>query len=259
MRGVLQVFEEEHHPRADRGSGPSQAGVDVSMVARLIGEPARAAMLDALLTGRALTAGELARVAGVAPATASEHLARMRAGGLVQVLASGRHRYYRLASSEVAQALEALALIGPARPARGLRQVRATSAMLAARTCYDHLAGRVGVAVHDALAAGGALVIGTDGYDVSAAGEEILGRCGVDVAAARSHRRIFARPCLDFTERRPHLAGALAAALLQRMCDLGWVVPRTKTHRALRITDAGRQGLSETFGIDGERLLTGGS
>lgn len=253
MRTVPQVFEQERpFVRTDPGS---PGDVDVSTVARLIGEPARAAMLNALLTGRALTAGELARTAGVSPATASEHLTRLRTGGLVRVLVSGRHRYYRLASSEVAQALEALALIGRARPARGLRQVRAHEAMLIARTCYDHLAGRLGVAVHDALADGGALVVGPDGYDVSADGEEILGRWGVDLAAARSRRRTFIRPCVDFTERRPHLAGALASAVLQRMRELGWLVPRTETHRALRITDAGRHGLAEMFGIDTGRLV----
>jgi DNA-binding transcriptional ArsR family regulator len=242
----------------DYGEGVSipqettQHEVDIAAAARLIGEPARAAMLDALMSGRALTAGELARVAGIAPATASEHLARMRSGGLVTVVVAGRHRYHRLASTEVAQALEALSLIGPSKPARTLRQSHATAAMLVARTCYDHLAGRVGVALHDGLVASDALRVGGAGYELTTAGEALLTSWGLDVAAARARRRAFARPCLDFTERRPHLAGALGAAILEHMTTLGWLVPRAKDHRAVRLTDTGRTGLSEVFGAADE-------
>jgi DNA-binding transcriptional ArsR family regulator len=230
-----------------------QNEVDIAAAARLIGEPARAAMLDALMSGRALTSGELARVAGIAPATASEHLARMRSGGLVTVVVAGRHRYHQLASAEVAQALEALSLIGPSKPARTLRQSHATAAMLVARTCYDHLAGRTGVAVHDALVAADALRAGGAGYELTAAGESLLAGWGLDLTSARARRRAFARPCLDFTERRPHLAGSLGAAILGRLLELEWLVPRVKDHRAVRVTEAGMTGLSDVFGIPDTR------
>lgn len=228
--------------------------VDLAAGARLVAEPARAAMLDALLSGEALAAGELARAAKVSAATASEHLARLRGGGLVDVTCSGRHRYYRLASPEVAHALEALAVISPSRPIRSFRQSRSDSAMAFARTCYDHLAGRLGVAVHDALVADGALVAGGDGYLVTAAGELRLHVLGIDVAGVRASRRAFARGCLDFTERRHHLAGALGAALSASMIELGWFVRRAQGQRALRLTDAGRRHLSDWLGapIEGE-------
>ncbi|OLB74273.1 MAG: transcriptional regulator [Actinobacteria bacterium 13_2_20CM_2_71_6] len=223
--------------------------MDVSGVARLIGEPARAAMLDALLSGQALAAGELARAAGVSPATASGHLTRLRSGGLVEVVSAGRHRYYRLASPEVADVLETLSLLGSARPVRSLRESRTAQALALARTCYDHLAGRVGVAVCDALVSRAALVAGGDGYLLTPAGEELLDGLGVPVAAARASRRHFARLCLDNTERRPHLAGALGAALCGRLLELDWLVRRTAGRRALRLTDAGRAGLADALDV----------
>ncbi|HEU4540133.1 MAG TPA: helix-turn-helix domain-containing protein [Jiangellaceae bacterium] len=226
-----------------------RSDVDVSVPARLIGEPGRAAMLSALLSGEALAAGELARAARVSPATASEHLARLRAGGLVEVVPAGRHRYYRLASPDVAQVLEALAAVSPSRPVRSLRQSNTDAAMAFARTCYDHLAGRVGVAIHDALVAAGYLVVGGDGYALTDPGLESLATLGVDVVGARGGRRIFAMPCLDFTERRPHLAGALGAAFCRQAFELGWVVRRRQGQRALRLTDAGRAALGNELGV----------
>jgi DNA-binding transcriptional ArsR family regulator len=223
--------------------------VDLSAAARLIGEPARAAMLNALLAGQALAAGELARAAGVAPGTASEHLARLLAGGMVEVVVAGRHRYYRLASPDVARALEALALISPTMPITSLRRSRADAALAAARTCYDHIAGRLGVALHDALVERAALEPGGDGYLLTPAGETLLTGLGMDVAGARVRRRNFARPCIDFTERRSHLAGALGAAICHWMLDTGWVVRRASGQRSLRITDAGLRGLAEGLAI----------
>ncbi|MGA8115472.1 MAG: helix-turn-helix domain-containing protein [Actinocatenispora sp.] len=234
----------------DRPNAAAAGEVDLSVAARLIGEPARAIMLDALVAGRALAAGELARLAGVSPATASEHLARLRDGGLVTAVAAGRHRYYRLASEDVAHALEALAMISPARPVRSLRQSRAHRALAGARTCYDHLAGRVGVSIHDALMRGEALRAGGDGYELTSAGERLLLPLGVDVAAARAARRSFARPCLDFTERRSHLAGALGAAICDRLIAQRWLVRRATGERGLRITDGGRRGLTDALGIE---------
>lgn len=228
---------------------PVPGDVDLAAAARLIGEPARAAMLEALLAGKALAAGELARIAGVSPATASEHLARLRDGGLVTTVATGRHRYHRLASADVAQVLEALALVSPPRPVKTLRRSRAILAMAGARTCYDHLAGRVGVGIHDALTGREALRIGTDGYELTAVGELYLVGLGVDVAAARGLRRSFARPCLDVTERRPHLAGALGAAICARLLDDGWLVHRAAGERGLRVTATGRDRLASEFGV----------
>jgi DNA-binding transcriptional ArsR family regulator len=248
-RSAAQGAEATAPSPANMRTVSSAVEVDVSAAARLIGEPARAAMLDALLAGRALAAGELARVAGVSPATASEHLARLREGGLVEVVVAGRHRYYRLASPDVAQALEALAMISPSRPVRSLRQSQANLALADARTCYDHLAGRLGVALHDALIERSALRVGTDGYDLSATGEHLMKELGVDVPAARSRRRSFARPCLDFTERRSHLAGALGAAICDRALQQGWVVRRARDQRGLHVNDAGRRCFSRTLGV----------
>ncbi len=160
-------------------------------------------MLDSLLSGRALAAGELARVAGVAASTASAHLAGLLAGGLVEVVAQGRHRYYRIAGPEVATALESLSHVAPPRPVRTLRESGHARALGFARTCYDHLAGRCGVALHDALLERGWL---STAYDVTPVGASALAGWGVDVDGARVRRRSFARPCLDWTERRPHLA-----------------------------------------------------
>ncbi|MEV0713398.1 helix-turn-helix transcriptional regulator [Asanoa sp. NPDC050611] len=224
--------------------------VDLAAVARLIAEPARAAMLDALLSGSALAAGELARAARVRPSTASGHLAQLVSGGLVEVTHSGRHRYFRLASADVAHALEALGAISPPRPVRSLRQSRTDEAMTLARTCYDHLAGVVAVALVDAFVADGLLVAGGDGFVLTPAGASALADAGVDVAGARSTRRSFARSCLDFTERRPHLAGALGAAVCTHALAEGWFVRRAPGGRALRITDEGRRQLAKRWQIE---------
>lgn len=223
---------------------------DLASVAAVLAEPARAVMLDALMSGRALPAGELARIAGVRASTASEHLARMRDAGLVTVLAQGRHRYYRLAGPSVAQALEALAHIAPPRKARSLRQSRAVEGMAYARTCYDHVAGTVGVALLDGMLAGAWLTDQDGGYGVTALGARELARFGVDVADVRRRRRGFARPCLDRTVRRYHLAGGLAAAMTARLLELGWVRHRRADGRALRVPPEGLAGLRELLGVE---------
>jgi DNA-binding transcriptional ArsR family regulator len=221
--------------------------VDLAAVGALLGNPSRAAMLDALMTGRALTATELAPAADVTPATASEHLAKLHAGGLVEVVAQGRHRYHRLASPEVGAALESLSHVAPEKPVATLRQSGRARSLAEARTCYDHLAGRCGVALHDGLLARGWLVPQTAGYGLSSAGTEGLLGWGVDVASARTARRRLARPCLDWTERREHLAGALAAALTTALVEgpEPWFVRRSDDHRGLRPTTAGRAHLAE--------------
>jgi DNA-binding transcriptional ArsR family regulator len=221
---------------------------DIAPVAGLLADSARAAMLTALLDGRALAAGELARLAGVSPATASAHLARLLSGGLVTVVSQGRHRYYRLAGHEVGAAVEALALLGARRPVRSLRQSRQAQALSEARTCYDHLAGRAGIALLDALIGYGALRAGerTADFAVTAHGTATLAEFGVDITALRGSRRRLAVSCLDWTERRPHLGGALGAAITARLFELGWI-ERGACPRAVLVTAAGRDRLAATF------------
>lgn len=222
---------------------PPVNDVDLAAVGRLLGDRSRAAMLDALMAGRALAAGELAQVAGIGRPAASEHLARLAAGGLVEVVEQGRHRYYRLAGPEVGAALESLSHIAPPKPVRTLRQSGHARSLAFARTCYDHLAGVCGVAVHDAAFDRGWLVADRSGYVLTESGVSALGELGVDVAGAQARRRTLARPCLDWTERRSHLAGALAAGMTDRFLELGWLVRRSKDSRGLRLTDPGREGL----------------
>ncbi len=224
--------------------------VDVASIAALIGDPARCAMLNALLGGGALPAGELARLAGISPATATGHLHKLVDGGLVQVVAQGRHRYHRLSGPHVASALEALAILAPAVPVRSLRQSRTASALAEARTCYDHLAGRLGVAVATTLLERKALEP-TDERDhrLTAAGRELLAQLGIEAEGLGHGRRAFARFCLDWTERRPHLAGELPAQLLSMMLRDGWF-RRDAAGRALQVTEKGTKALSATLGLD---------
>jgi DNA-binding transcriptional ArsR family regulator len=234
-----------------RQAAPGGYGADIAPAAALMADPARAAMLGALLGGTPLSAGELSHLAGVSPATASAHLARLLDGGLVAVTRQGRHRYYRLAGHEVATVLEALAQISPVRPVRSLRQSREAVALAQARTCYDHLAGRAGVELLDALLRTGVLNGNGSGagvaYEVTARGAEKLAGFGVDVTQARQSRRRFAGACLDWTQRRPHLNGALGAAVTGRLLELGWI-ERGPSGRAVRVTGPGRDGLAATFG-----------
>lgn len=223
----------------------------IGSVAALIGEPARAAILVNLWDGRALSAGELAARAEVSAATASVHLAKLVAGGLLAVEARGRHRFYRLAGCAVAEAMEALAALAPAgeSPATADRFEREALAELRfARTCYDHLAGWLGVAIAEAMLARRFLVEAGDGFAVTAGGEAWFAGLGVDVAGARRARRAFARGCVDWSERRPHLAGALGAALAARLFDLGWV-ERVAGERTVRLTRTGRGALGRELGV----------
>jgi DNA-binding transcriptional ArsR family regulator len=230
---------------------PSSYAADIAPVAALMADPARAAMLGALLHGHALAAGELSQVAGVSPATASAHLAKLLDGGLVAVTRQGRHRYYRLAGHEVANVLEVLAQISPVKPVRSLRQSREADALAQARTCYDHLAGRAGVALFDAFLRQGILTGGGIGkaaaYEVTVGGKDKLTEFGIDVSEIRQARRRFAGACLDWTQRRPHLNGALGAAVTTRLLDLGWI-ERGPSKRAVRVTEAGQDGLAAMFG-----------
>jgi hypothetical protein len=198
--------------------------------------------------GRALPAGELARRAAVTPATASGHLARLVDGGLLAVERSGRHRYFRLASDDVAHAVEALAVIAPRAPVRSLRGSNAASALTHARTCYDHLAGKLGVALADALVRRRALEQSNGAFRRGARAGSVFAELGVDLDAAERGRRPFALSCLDWSERRPHVAGALGAAIAARALDRGWVRRRADS-RAVDVTEPGRRALAACLGL----------
>lgn len=220
----------------------------VAEIASLVGEPARAAMLGVLMDGRALTAAELAAAAGITPQTASSHLARLTAAGLLAVEAQGRHRYHRLAAPEIARLLEGImqvaAAVRPA-PVVGPRD----RALRAARTCYDHLAGRLGVALADALAEAGHIELSSDGGIVTETGVAELARHGIAVEArGGKSKRVLCRPCLDWSERRPHLAGAVGAALCARAFDAAWI-RRVAGTRAVAITPKGARAFREKFGV----------
>jgi DNA-binding transcriptional ArsR family regulator len=223
------------------------AVLDLAAVAALVGDPARANVLCALVDGRALTASELAYAAHVTPQTASGHLGKLSAAGLITPVQQGRFRYFRLADPLVATMLEGIMNVAALAPPR-LRPPRMEAGMRSARLCYDHCAGVLGVGLTDALRDRGHIDLGDDGGVVTLPGAKFLLDFGVDIDALKKHRRVFCRPCLDWSERRPHLAGAVGAALAARLFALGWIV-RVRDTRALRITRSGEAGLRETFGV----------
>lgn len=225
----------------------------VAEVAAAVGDPARAAMLLALMAGRALSAGELATLAGIAPATASAHLARLVAAGLLTVLAQGRHRYFRIVGPAVAQMIEGMMQLAPppggatSLPATGPRDDR----LRRARRCYDHLAGRLGVAIADALTARGYVEVEDGAGVVTPAGADFLRSVGCWPDDGEQHpvsRRPLCRPCLDWSERRFHLAGRVGAAISAQAVDRGWV-RQVPDSRALDITPNGRRWFARTFGV----------
>ncbi len=244
-----------------------QGDTDLARVGALIGDPGRARVLQALSDGRELPASVLADEAGVAPSTASVHLRKLAEGGLVVAERHGRHRYFRLAGADVGRALEALARIAPPAPVRSLREGTRAQAVRAARTCYDHLAGRLGVALMAGLLDGGVLeggdglhvaqraradrpsAIGRDlDYRLTDGGARRLRDLGVDVDGALAGPRAPIRYCVDWSEQAHHLSGALGAAVATRLFDLGWVarLPRT---RAVRVSGEGRAALAERLGV----------
>ncbi len=214
----------------------------IAVVAALLGDPARANILTALLDGGALTAKELAFAAHVTPQTTSGHLGKLTDSGLLTVERQGRHRYFRLATPLVGQMLESImAFAGAVSP----RAWRGGAALRTARTCYDHLAGRLGVALADALTEAGHVTLSADGGEVTECGHAFLHDFGAEPVAGK---RVFCRPCLDWSERRPHIAGRLGAALACRCFDLGWIA-RQRDTRAVAITPEGREGFAERFRI----------
>ncbi len=266
------------HDSVGTETSPRQTGVmtddrplygytDIAAVGALLADATRARIVTTLTDGRALPASVLAAESGVAASTASEHLSRLVDGGLLTVERSGRHRYYRLSNREVAAAIEALAVLAPARPVRSLRESTRAAALRRARSCYDHLAGRLGVAVTAGLLDHRALVR-TDGgtgtersqhdpisaplrehpYELGPNAEPLFTEFGVDLAATTHTRRPLLRFCVDWSEQRHHLSGALGAAVLTRMESAGWV-ERTATRRSLRVTDSGARVLDKVLGV----------
>jgi DNA-binding transcriptional ArsR family regulator len=217
---------------------------DIAAVGTLLGDHARASMLEALLSGEATTAGELARQAGISRSGASAHLRKLRGGGLITEEAAGRNRLFQLASPELAEALEALARVAPVRPVLGLREAEAARALKRGRTCYDHLAGELGVAVTEALVRRRILRADDGNFSLTKAGTAWFGELGVDVEAVRASRRSFARGCLDWSERRLHLAGSLGAALADAFFAHGWL-RRLPGGRSVVLTNAGESWLRE--------------
>jgi DNA-binding transcriptional ArsR family regulator len=239
---------------------------DLAALGSVLSEPARTRVLLALGDGRALPASVLASEAGVAPSTASGHLARLVDAGLLAVTVQGRHRYYRLAGPEVADLIETLARLAPTAPVRSLREDTRAHALRAARTCYDHIAGRLGVAIMQSLIAEGAIA-GGDGrhrlddggedrlsapgrdvdYRLTPAGAERLARLGVEVADPGPDG-LPLRYCVDWSEQAHHLSGAVGRALARRLLDLGWL-RRGDRSRALHVTGDGRRGIAAELGV----------
>jgi DNA-binding transcriptional ArsR family regulator len=222
------------------------ADADIAAPAALIGDATRATFLMALSQGQSLPASELARRARVTPSTASIQLAKLVEGGFLTVERSGRHRYYALTDPNVASAIESLAVIAPRRAASSLKQAQVGSDLQAARTCYDHLAGALGVELFDALQRQRLL---TGELEPTKRGATRLRELGIDVDALARRRRPFAKRCLDWTERRHHLAGSLGAALATRCFELGWI-ERLPSSRAVRVTTEGRDALARELATD---------
>ena len=216
--------------------------VDIAAVAGLLADPSRAAVLTALTDGRALPPSELAEIAGVSRSTMSEHLAKLERAGLLAVERGGRNRYFRLSGPEVAAAIESLATLAPRRPVRSLRASRRAGALGAARTCYGHLAGRLGVALTEALADRGAIEREEDAFLLTEAGAEWMRGIGIE------HPPRIGKPCNDWSERRPHLAGRLGVTLTSRLFDLAWL-ERTPAPRAVRLTPLGVEELRQRLGL----------
>jgi DNA-binding transcriptional ArsR family regulator len=227
----------------------ADAAPAMAQLAALFADRTRASMCLALLDGRAWTAGELARHAGVARSTASEHLDLLVSADVLAEQRQGRHRYLRLADPEIAELVETLASYAPPdrdHP-RTLRTVTMRAALAQARTCYDHLAGALGVAVTDAMTDRG-LLSRDGGWAITPAGLDWLTSLGADTQALHTARRAMVRTCLDWTERRPHLAGAAGAALCSRLFAAGWI-ERTGSHRAVRLTTTGESALQDQLGL----------
>jgi DNA-binding transcriptional ArsR family regulator len=220
----------------------------ISEVASLLADPARVAMLTALLDGEARPAGELARIANLSAQAASAHLAKLTAAQMLVKAREGRHHYYRMAKPEVGLALEALAVVSPAAKQPAIQESDEARALRFARTCYDHLAGRFAVQMADALVRKQLLSIGSREFQLTHSGERFLESLGIHASALREHRRAFGRACIDWTERKYHLAGSVGAALLTTFCARGWVARQAGT-RAVRLTGSGRKEIGKLLDL----------
>ncbi|QUJ76622.1 helix-turn-helix transcriptional regulator [Sulfitobacter albidus] len=223
-------------------------GPDISRIAALIGDPARANMLAALMSGKALTATELAAEAGVSAQTASSHLAQLERGGLTHVRRSGRHKYISLAGPEVGAVLEALMGLAAGQGHLRTRTGPRDAALREARVCYNHLAGARGIAMFDAMVARGDLRLDRDAVDLTERGRSFVAEFGVDLEGLSKGRAVLCRPCLDWSARRSHLAGSLGRAMLARMEALGWA-RRARGSRAVLFTPEGARAFEAAFRI----------
>lgn len=223
--------------------------INIVPVASLLADPTRASILNELSDGRALTAGELARRARISPSTASAHLFKLVDAGLLMAEKQGRHRYYRIANSSIVQIIEMLAALSPIRPAQSLREAQIGEALCHARMCYNHLAGRLGVRLSQALVDKEILDLADEGYMISPAGVEWLHDFGIDATLFKKRGALAVPRHIDWSERRHHVAGAFGAVLTRRILDLEWIT-RTPSSRAIRLTARGQQALRETFGIE---------
>jgi DNA-binding transcriptional ArsR family regulator len=220
----------------------------VADTASLLADPARVSMLTALLDGESRPAGELARIADLSPQAASAHLAKLTEGRLLQCVREGRHHYYKMARPEVGVALEALAVVSPLPKAPITKEGEEIVALRFARTCYDHLAGHLAVQLVDALVEKALLTRGAKEFRVTPEGSAFLASLRIEPAALQRQRRLFAKPCLDWTERKHHVSGSLGAALFSTFCRVGWLARRNGT-RAVRLTDRGRAEFNKRFGL----------
>lgn len=220
--------------------------INIVPIATLLADPTRASILQELSDGRALSAGELARRAHVTSSTASSHLFKLEAAGLLTVEKQGRHRYYQIANPAIIQAIEALAALAPVHAVRSLRESQFAEAVRNARMCYNHLAGNLGVRLSQALVDKHVLDIVDDGYTITSDGLQWLHSFGIH---DKMHASLVVPYHVDWSEHRPHLAGSLGTALTRRLFDLGWLT-RTPSSRAVRLTTSGQQALPEIFGIE---------
>lgn len=226
-----------------------QTNPNVAIIAALVSEASRAAILTVLLDGRFHSASELAYMARIKPQTASFHLAKLIDANVVTALKQGRHRYFAIRNLEVARVMESLLSIAPPVAVKSLRQSSQDKALRYARTCYDHLAGNVGVQLTHALLNSGILLEEEDRYTVTEHGKKFFADFGVDLNEAATKRRLFSHQCLDWSERRHHLAGALGNALLERVLELDWV-RRLPGTRAVQVTNEGKAGFEKVFSLD---------
>jgi len=227
-------------------------GPDISRIGALIGDPARANMLAALMDGRALTATELAEIACVTAQTASTHLAKLEAGGLIRPQKQGRHKYFSLAGPDAGRLIESLMDFAADRGHLRHRPGPKDEAMRKARICYDHLAGDLGVRMFDSLVSSGHLIFDDSRIALTHDGEHFLEDTGIDLAALRTSRRPLCRCCLDWSERRDHLAGSLGAALFDMIIDKGWA-RRDRASRAIAFTPPGETAFRKLFPHSAER------